>query len=72
MSGAHNALLLIVVLIVNAGCSLRNGQVGQEHHMPFMRVAELEIDPAQLENCKAAVRKEIKTSIDVEPGVLAI
>jgi quinol monooxygenase YgiN len=40
--------------------------------MPFIRVAELEIDPAQLESYKAAVRQEMQTSVEVEPGVLAI
>lgn len=37
-----------------------------------MRIAELEIDPAQLDAYKAAVTEEIETSIRVEPGVLAI
>jgi quinol monooxygenase YgiN len=39
---------------------------------PFVRIAELEIDPAQLESYKAAVKEEMETSIRVEPGVLAI
>ena len=37
-----------------------------------MRLAELEIDPAQLENYQAALREEIETSIRVEPGVLTL
>lgn len=40
--------------------------------MPFVRIAELEIDPAQLESYKAAVKEEMETSVRVEPGVLAI
>ena len=40
--------------------------------MPFVRMAELEIDPAQLESYKAAVKEEMETSVRVEPGVLAI
>ena len=40
--------------------------------MPLVRIAELEIDPAQLEAYKAAVREEMETSVRVEPGVLAI
>lgn len=39
---------------------------------PIVRIAELQIDAAQLENYQAAVREEIETSIRVEPGVLAI
>ena len=39
---------------------------------PLVRIAELEIDPAQLEAYKTAVTEEIETSIRVELGVLAI
>lgn len=38
----------------------------------IVRLAELEIDPAQLENYKAALREEIEDSIRVEPGVLTL
>jgi quinol monooxygenase YgiN len=38
----------------------------------IVRLAELEIDPAQLESYKAALREEIATSIRVEPGVLTL
>ena len=37
-----------------------------------MRIAELEIDPAQLDGYKLALREEIETSIRVEPGVLTL
>ena len=37
-----------------------------------VRIAELEIDPAQLDNYLAIVKEEIEASIRVEPGVLAI
>jgi len=37
-----------------------------------VRIAELEIDPTQLEAYKAALREEIETSIRIEPGVLAL
>jgi quinol monooxygenase YgiN len=37
-----------------------------------VRLAELEIDPAQLESYTAFLREEIETSIRVEPGVLAL
>ena len=38
---------------------------------PLVRLAELEIDPAQLDSYKAFLREEIETSIRVEPGVLS-
>jgi quinol monooxygenase YgiN len=40
--------------------------------MPYVRIAELEIDPAQLEGYTAAVKEEMDTSVRVEAGVLAI
>ena len=38
----------------------------------YVRLAELEIDPARLDAYKAAVKEEMETSVRVEPGVLAI
>ena len=38
----------------------------------IVRIAELEIDPAQLEAYRLALKEEIETSIHVEPGVLAL
>jgi quinol monooxygenase YgiN len=52
--------------------SLSGGAAAEEGHVPFVRIAELEIDPAQLETYKAAVKEEMETSVRVEPGVLAI
>ena len=39
---------------------------------PIVRIAELEIDPAQLGAYKLALKEEIETSILVEPGVLTL
>lgn len=39
---------------------------------PLVRIAELEIDPAQLENYKALLKEGIETAIRVEPGVLTL
>jgi quinol monooxygenase YgiN len=37
-----------------------------------VRIAELDIDPAQLDAYTAALKEEIATSIAVEPGVLGL
>jgi quinol monooxygenase YgiN len=37
---------------------------------PVIRIAELEIDPAQLGRYKALLAEEIAASVGVEPGVL--
>ena len=39
---------------------------------PLVRIAELEIDPAQLVAYKDALKEEITTAIRVEPGVLTL
>ena len=38
----------------------------------IVRIAELEIDPAQLDNYTAAVKEEMEISVRTEPGVLGI
>ena len=38
----------------------------------LVRIAELEIDPGQLEAYKSALREEIEASIRMEPGVLTL
>jgi quinol monooxygenase YgiN len=38
----------------------------------IVRIAEIEVDPAQLDAYKLALKEEIETSIRVEPGVLAL
>jgi quinol monooxygenase YgiN len=38
----------------------------------YVRVAEIEIDPARLEAYKRAIEEEIEASVRIEPGVLAL
>ena len=40
-----------------------------EHHI---QIAEIVVDPAQLENYKAAVAEQIEAAIRLEPGVLVL
>jgi quinol monooxygenase YgiN len=44
----------------------------QDRQEQYVQIAEIEIDPAQLEDYKAAVREHIETAIRVEPGVLVL
>jgi quinol monooxygenase YgiN len=52
--------------------SLAGVAAAEEPRMPYVRIAELEIDPAQLDAFKASVKEEMEASVRVEPGVLAI
>ena len=66
-------MIRILPLVGAALVLSQRGAVAQQPQpVPFVRLAELEIDPAQLEHYKVAVKEEIETSIRVEPGVLAI
>nr|WP_236843489.1 putative quinol monooxygenase [Bradyrhizobium icense] len=44
----------------------------QDSREPYVRVAEIEIDPGQLESYKAAVNEQIEAAVRLEPGVLAL
>jgi quinol monooxygenase YgiN len=39
---------------------------------PYVRIAEIEVDPARLEAYQAALREEIDAAVRLEPGVLAL
>jgi quinol monooxygenase YgiN len=54
------------------GSTLGGIATAQETQRHYVQVAEIEIDPAQLENYKAAVREHAETAIRVEPGVLVL
>jgi hypothetical protein len=41
-------------------------------YRPHVQEAEIEIDPAQLENFKIAITAQIEAAIRVEPGVVAL
>jgi quinol monooxygenase YgiN len=44
----------------------------QDSKEPYVRVAEIEIDPAQLDAYKIAAREQIEAAVRLEPGVLAL
>jgi quinol monooxygenase YgiN len=48
------------------------GAVAQQTNGQYIQVAEIEIDPAQLEAYRAAVQEQIEAAIRVEPGVLVL
>ena len=68
---ARQSLSFGAALIACLSCSRPLVQVDPPKR-PIVRLAELEIDPAQLEAYLAALREEVETSIRVEPGVLTL
>jgi quinol monooxygenase YgiN len=66
--------LLILGVMALAACftSMRRSSSAASPQRPVVRLAELQIDPAQLEQYLAFLREEVETSIRVEPGVLTL
>ena len=62
-------LLVAISVLASAVCG---AAVAQEMQGQYVQIAEIEIDPTQLEDYKAAVREHIETAIRVEPGVLVL
>ncbi len=68
-----NQLLILGVSALTLGLLCTCGRAPAEKTQGrVVRIAELEIDPAQLENYKAELREEIEASIRLEPGVLTL
>jgi quinol monooxygenase YgiN len=67
------AVALCLAVGVGALASLSPGQArASDTPGAVVRIAELEIDPAQLEAYTAAVKEEMADAVRLEPGVLAI
>ena len=64
----HLRLLLITVCLMILS---HNNTAAQDKNL-VVRIAKLEIDPAQLESYKDALKEEIEISVRVEPGVLTL
>lgn len=66
-------LLVLGALALTTGLtSLHQRASGAPARRPVVRLAELQIDPAQLDQYLAFLREEVETSIRVEPGVLTL
>src|SRR6266851_4409148 len=62
-------IVVLAVSVLGAWCG---NAVAAETKKPYVRIADIEIDGAQLEAYKAAVTEEIEASIQIEPGVQAL
>ena len=64
-SRALTVMTLILTLF------LFHGAAAQDKNQ-MVRIAKLQIDPAQLENYKAALKEHAETAVRVEPGVITL
>lgn len=69
MRQASMLVAFMLAVVLATGCGSRRAEDPQRR---LVRIAELEIDPAQLESYKTLLREEIETSIRVESGVLTL
>ncbi len=61
-------LIIVTVILTSVFGSNVSAQVKNQ----MVRLAKIQIDSAQLENYKAALKEEIETSVRLEPGVLTL
>ena len=71
MTGGQ-ALLLGTSLVASFLFWAQRSETAEPAGDAIVRIAELEIDPAQVDAYKLALKEEIETSIRVEPGVLTL
>jgi hypothetical protein len=64
-------VIVVVGAAMLAAASSRSA-FSQETDGQYVHVAQIEIDTAQLENYRAAVREQIEAAIREEPGVLVL
>jgi quinol monooxygenase YgiN len=68
---AYFVIALAGILSAGAACAQAPTETAQASP-PVVRIAELEIDPAQVDAYKAALTEEVEASVRLEPGVLAL
>ena len=61
-----------LLLITAAMLAMGSSAVGQTAREPYVRVAEIEIDPAQMEAYITALKEQVETALRLETGVLAV
>jgi quinol monooxygenase YgiN len=63
----------VLTLCVSALTLCLNGPVAAEGvKRPYIRLAELEIEPTQMKSFSLAVKEGVEAAVSVEPGVLAL
>src|SRR5437868_2053168 len=58
----------VTLFLALAGAAAMGEAMAQQH----IQIAEIEVDPAQLESYKVAVQEQIEAAIRLEPGVLVL
>src|SRR4030095_849268 len=68
----NKTILQLFILVILMLTFVLYDTVSAQENSQMVRLAKLVIDPAQLEDYKAALKEEIDTSILLDPGVLTL
>jgi len=60
---------LFCILIFFVGIIVNSKAMAQQHKQ-MVRIAKIQVDPAQLESYNAALKEQMNTAVKAEPGVL--
>jgi len=69
---AHMDVKQLLLTASVLAASIPGLAVADDMQRQYVQEAEIEIEPAQLDDYKAAVTEQIETAIRVEPGVLVL
>jgi len=72
LSEGHMDIKQLLLTASVLAASIPGLAVADDMQRLYVQEAEIEIDPAQLEDYKAAVTEQIETATRVEPGVLVL
>ena len=61
---------LILIATVGLLTTFFNEKAMAQHANQIVRIAKIQVDPAQLEKYNAALKEQMTTAVRVEPGVL--
>lgn len=68
MRSLHRTLLTVVICLSSFMITTAAAQTAN----PYVRIARIVVDTAQIENYKAALKEGVETAVRVEPGVLSL
>ncbi len=69
MKSILRACFIILIIMAATLFSADQANAQQDHRM--IRMAKIQVDPAQLDSYNAALREQMTTAVKVEPGVLS-
>jgi quinol monooxygenase YgiN len=66
----NNNTWLVLIATIGILTLCFNEKVMAQHKDQIVRIAKIQVDPAQLEKYNAALKEQMTTAVRVEPGVL--